>query len=128
MWRHEHSQAMAERSGRRSVMRQLDVERGVQRSDRDKRALAEHVILHTADTYWPYEKRRPGPKLPTPEEYNAALDEQCESNRKDREARPRPTRLRAPLPPSARPCAHRPSPLAIRSTVHSRSAYPHARA
>ena len=79
VWRHEHSQAMAERSGRRSVMRQLDVERGVQRSDRDKRALAEHVILHTADTYWPYEKRRPGPKLPTPEEYNAALDEQCES-------------------------------------------------
>ena len=29
---------------------QLDVERVVQQADRDKRALAEHVILHTADT------------------------------------------------------------------------------
>jgi hypothetical protein len=49
----------------------------LQRSNR-VRALAEHVDGHTAYTYWPYQKSRPGPPTLTPGEYLNELDEHVE--------------------------------------------------
>jgi len=48
------------------------------------RALAKHVDSRTADTYWPYEKSRPGLPAITPGEYINELDEHVEKQQRHR--------------------------------------------
>mmetsp|Transcript_22763 Transcript_22763/g.63688 ORF Transcript_22763/g.63688 Transcript_22763/m.63688 type:complete len:407 (+) Transcript_22763:85-1305(+) len=54
--------------------------------DHRMRALVEHMELHKPDTYWPFEKRRPGPPILTPGEYRSDLNHHLQAQQQARNA------------------------------------------
>jgi hypothetical protein len=83
-WREDFKNEMDDHGHRRGLERQLDSMHLVQQKDAERRALTQHMNDHAPDTYWPYEKRRPGPRIPTLTEHSADLLQQMEAQEHDK--------------------------------------------